>query len=38
MNNLFNIYLLNNDTGKTAYTSGVIFGTYTLNLTLEEIE
>ena len=37
MNNLFSIYLLNNDTGKTAYSSTSLPSTYTLNICLEEI-
>lgn len=37
-NNLFSILLLNNDTGKTAYTSGTLPGSYSLVLTLELLE
>lgn len=37
-NNLFTIYLLNNDTDKTAYSSGTLPGNYSLVLTLELLE
>lgn len=37
-NNLFSVFLLNNDTGKTAFSSGGLPGNYTLNLCFEKIE
>lgn len=37
-NNVFNVLILNNDIGKTAYTSTTLPGTYSLNLCFEKIE
>lgn len=37
-NNLFSILLLNNDTGKTGYSSTSLPGNYTLNLCFEKLE
>ncbi len=37
-NNIFSILLLNNDTGKTAFSSGSLPGNYTLNLSFEKLE
>ena len=37
-NNLFTILLLNNDSGRTAYTSTNVFGNYSLVLTMELLD
>ena len=37
-NNLFSVLLLNNDTGKTAYSSTSLPGNYTINLCFEKLD